>query len=158
MNKSKLPKTNKNSLAGKNSPPATSHAPDKNMLSALATNLRALRKAKGWSQADLAQRTDVHLTHISRVELGIYMPGLDFALKAARALEVTVEALISNPEHPLADVHIADLDMAQRLKLLQLLDPHERDALFTIIDAFLTKHRIRQFLDQNPILALTSPP
>lgn len=151
MNK---PKTGKPT---KNVPIPTTHAPDKDMLAVLATNLRSLRKAKGWSQADLAQRTDVHLTHISRVELGIYMPSLDFAFKAARALEVTVETLISPPQHPLAEVRIEDLDMSQRLKLLQLLDPREREALFTVIDAFLTKHRIRQFLDQNPANTLLSP-
>jgi ribosome-binding protein aMBF1 (putative translation factor) len=36
--------------------------------SPLGSNLRELRKARGWSQAELAERIDAHLTHVSRVE------------------------------------------------------------------------------------------
>ena len=146
MTKSQSAKTEKN-----RAPAVTNPAPDNKILAILAANLRSLRKAKGWSQTELAERTSVHVTHISRVELGMYMPSLEFALNAAHALGVSVEALISPPEQALADVRSQDLEMAQRLRLLELLDKRERDAIFIVIDAFLTKQRIRNFLDQNPI-------
>ena len=124
-------------------------APDKPILATLAANLRSLRKARAWTQADLAHHTNVHVTHVSRIELEIYMPSLDFAIKAAAAFGVSVESLISAPSSP--DLHIKDIAISERLKLLDNLDAQERDALFTIIDALLTKHRIRQFLDAKPL-------
>jgi transcriptional regulator with XRE-family HTH domain len=125
-------------------------SPEKQILAILAANLRRQRKARGWTQADLAHHINAHVTHVSRIELETYMPSLDFAIKAANAFGVSIESLIT-PEGKPADLHINDLAMSERLKLLDSLDSHERDALFTIIDALLTKHRIRQFLDAKTI-------
>jgi transcriptional regulator with XRE-family HTH domain len=147
MAKSKAAKISKSAPAPA---PAPNPTLDNKILAVLAANLRALRKAKGWSQADLAGRTNVHVTHVSRVELGMYMPSLEFALNAATALGVNVEALITPADQAIADVRVEDLEMSQRLRLLDLLDKRDRDALFIVIDAFLTKHRIRQFLNDNP--------
>lgn len=122
------------------------------VLSALAINLRALRKAKGWSQADLASRIGVHLTHVSRVELKMYLPSVDFVVKAADAFGVSVDGLLKSQEDGLQEVKIEDLELGERLRLLEKLEKPERDALITVIDSMLTKHRIRQFLEEKPIV------
>ena len=116
----------------------------------LADNLRALRKAKGWSQGDLAQHTGTHLTHVSRVETGKYTPSLEFVVKVASALGVTVDALLKPQEDLTQEVRIEDKALAERLRLLEALDPDERDALIKVIDSMLTKHRMRQLLEGAP--------
>ena len=38
------------------------------ILATLATNVRLLRKAKGWSQEELAAKCDLHRTYVGAVE------------------------------------------------------------------------------------------
>jgi transcriptional regulator with XRE-family HTH domain len=84
------------------------------------------------------------------VETGKYLPSVGFVAKAAKALGVSLDSLVSESGEGLEDVHIEDKDLAERLKLLETLGKHERDALITVMDGLLTKHRLRRFLDDTP--------
>ncbi len=96
--------------------------------------MRRERKARGWTQADLAHHINAHVTHVSPIELEMYMPSLielemympslDFAIKAAHAFGVSLESLIA-PEGKPADLHINVLAMSERFKLLDCLDSHD---------------------------------
>jgi transcriptional regulator with XRE-family HTH domain len=114
--------------------------------SPLGSHLRKLRKARGWSQAELAERIDAHLTHVSRVETGKYSPRLDSVVKAARALGVTVDELVSEREEGFQEIRLEDKDLTERLRLLESLDEHEKSALLTVIDAVLTKKKMFDLL------------
>jgi transcriptional regulator with XRE-family HTH domain len=115
----------------------------------IASNLRALRQVRGWTQGELAQKVGVHLTQINRVELGRTVPGVDFALRLARALGVTVDALLS-PDEGAREVRVEDKDLAERLRLLEGLDREKRDVVIKVIDSMLTEQRMRQLLEQKP--------
>jgi len=62
---------------------------------ALANRLRAERDAKGWTQADLAERIGVSRKTINTIENGIFTPSTVIALKLARAFKLRVEDLFS---------------------------------------------------------------
>ena len=61
----------------------------------LANRLRAERDAKGWTQADLAERIGVSRKTINTIENGIFTPSTVIALKLARAFKLRVEDLFS---------------------------------------------------------------
>ena len=61
----------------------------------LANRLRAEREAKGWTQADLAERVGVSRKTINTIENGIFTPSTVIALKLARAFKLKVEDLFS---------------------------------------------------------------
>ncbi len=61
---------------------------------AFAMNLRRLRSAQGYSQEDLAERTGLHASEISRLERGAREPRLGTIVKLARGLGVSVERLV----------------------------------------------------------------
>jgi putative transcriptional regulator len=63
------------------------------MAEGLTNSLREARTARGWTQADLAERVGVTRKTINTVENGVFTPSTLLALKLARALETTVEAL-----------------------------------------------------------------
>jgi putative transcriptional regulator len=63
------------------------------MAEGLVNNLRAARTARGWTQAELAAAIGVTRKTINTVENGVFIPSTVLALKLARALETTVEAL-----------------------------------------------------------------
>jgi transcriptional regulator with XRE-family HTH domain len=116
-------------------------------LSPLAQNLRRLRTERGWSQGELAERIGVHLTHVSRVETGKYTPGLDFVVKAAGAFGVTVDDLVTEHPEGLEEVRLEDRELTERIRLLEDLDERDREALFTVMDAVLTKQRMKKVLE-----------
>jgi putative transcriptional regulator len=63
------------------------------MAEGLANRLREARTERGWTQADLAERVGVTRKTINTVENGVFVPSTTLALKLARAMETTVEAL-----------------------------------------------------------------
>lgn len=64
----------------------------------LTNRLREVREARGWTQADLAERVGVSRKTINTVENGVFIPSTIIALKLARALGQSVEKLFSLDE------------------------------------------------------------
>jgi transcriptional regulator with XRE-family HTH domain len=109
----------------------------------LADRIKQLRTEAGLSQAELAERigsTDAR--QISRYEHGRITPSLDAAVRLAEALDVSLDYLaIENiPRRPL---HVDDRGLAERLAQLSELDDDDRDAFLRVLDAFLTRKRLR---------------
>jgi putative transcriptional regulator len=63
----------------------------------LWNRLRQARAERGWTQAELAERVSVSRKTINTVENGVFIPSTTLALKLARAMETTVEALFQLP-------------------------------------------------------------
>jgi putative transcriptional regulator len=68
------------------------------MAEGLANHLREARAARGWTQAELAEQVGVTRKTINTVENGVFVPSTVLALKLARALGATVEALFELTE------------------------------------------------------------
>ena len=63
------------------------------MAEALGNRLREAREAKGWTQAELAERIGVSRKTVNTVENGVFTPSTVVALKLAGALGCAVEDL-----------------------------------------------------------------
>jgi transcriptional regulator with XRE-family HTH domain len=61
-----------------------------------ARNLRSRRKAAGLSQEQLADRTGLHPTEISRLERAAREPRLGTMLKLAKGLDIGIENLVAD--------------------------------------------------------------
>ena len=59
----------------------------------LKNNLKALRTAKGLTQAELAMEVEVSRKTINTVENGVFIPSTILSLRLANVLSVTVEDL-----------------------------------------------------------------
>jgi transcriptional regulator with XRE-family HTH domain len=55
--------------------------------------LRTLRKTKGFSQEELAEKADIHPTYIGVIERGEQAPTLDTVEKIAKALDIKISEL-----------------------------------------------------------------
>lgn len=60
--------------------------------------LRELRRARGWSQEELAARAERHWTYIGGVERGERNPSLTVLAALAKALNVTLSKLFRGVE------------------------------------------------------------
>lgn len=56
-------------------------------------NLRELRSARSWSQAQLAEQLQVSRQTINAIETGKYDPSLPLAFKIAAIFGLTIEAI-----------------------------------------------------------------
>jgi transcriptional regulator with XRE-family HTH domain len=109
----------------------------------LADRIKQLRTEAGLSQAQLAERVGgSDARQISRYEHGRITPSLDVAARIAQALNVSLDYLAIDdiPRRPL---HIPDHSLAERLSQLAELDPDDRQSLLHMLDALLTRKRLR---------------
>jgi len=59
----------------------------------LGLNVRRLRRARGWSQEEFAERAGLHRTYVSGVERGVRNPTITIVERLAEALEATIGEL-----------------------------------------------------------------
>ena len=64
---------------------------------AFAQNLRALRRARGLSQEELAHRAGIDRTYISALERNVYNASIDVVDRLAEVLGVDVAELLKRP-------------------------------------------------------------
>jgi len=62
-------------------------------LDVFAANLRRLRVERGWSQERVAHESDLHMSHVSKIERSEREPGVRAISKLAIALEVSAAEL-----------------------------------------------------------------
>jgi len=65
----------------------------------MKNQLRALRAARGWSQADLAEQLSVSRQTVNALEVGKYDPSLPLAFKIAWVFGKPIEAIFQ-PDLP----------------------------------------------------------
>jgi len=63
-------------------------------------NLRELRAARRWSQADLADRLDVSRQTVNSIETGRYDPSLPLAFRIAAVFSEPIESLFFPDNEP----------------------------------------------------------
>ncbi|MBW0089916.1 helix-turn-helix transcriptional regulator [Pseudonocardia sp. KRD-184] len=71
----------------------------------MRNSLKALREARGWTQAALADRLDVSRQTVNALETGRYDPSLPLAFRIARLFGQPIEAIFEpEPDTAAADV------------------------------------------------------
>ena len=66
----------------------------KEVRAALAKNIKALRSRRNWSQADLAEKSELSIVYLSDIERGNKWPYLDTLVKLAEAFKIEVYELL----------------------------------------------------------------
>lgn len=61
----------------------------------IARNMRSLRKAKQWSQEDLAERCNMHRTYIGSIERCQQNVSIDNISKIAKAFRIKLHELLT---------------------------------------------------------------
>ncbi|MEQ9724666.1 helix-turn-helix transcriptional regulator [Pseudomonas sp. WHRI 8822A] len=64
----------------------------------MINQVRELRTARGWSQAELGERLGVSRQTVNAIETGRYDPSLPLAFKIARLFERSIETIFQAPD------------------------------------------------------------
>jgi transcriptional regulator with XRE-family HTH domain len=105
--------------------------------------LKAARVAKGFSQAELANKIEIHVTNISRYERGENKPTTEVLSKMADALDVTSDYLMSGSIDDKANIAISDKELLSQFKKVEALPNDKRTIFKEVIDALLIKTELQ---------------
>lgn len=97
--------------------------------------LRTTRLSRGMTQAQLAERAQVTLSYITRLEAGTSAPGIDLAARLAAALGTPLADLL--PTDPPPDDLAVLREQARRL-FTGVVGTEDRDVL-TLLNQFLAR-------------------
>lgn len=115
----------------------------------LGERITELRKSKGMSQGELAERLHVHQSMVTRWEKGRIQPKAQTLEKIAQALDTPIQELANGLE--VAETLILreiDPQLARLISQLHRLDAKSQDALKTVLEAMFTRTRVHDALTQ----------
>ena len=98
-----------------------------------------LRKAKNWSQDELAKHVNGSRIMIGKYERGDNAPSIEVLLKLAKAFGVSLDYLVGE------GVNAAfDKEMINRLENVENLQQEEKERIFHFIDLIIRDHKAGQ--------------
>ena len=99
--------------------------------------LARLRKERGWTQVELAERLGITQTLLSDYERGKLRLNADMIVRLANALETTTDELLQpkGSRSPLR--RKPSLRVQRRVEKIEKLPPHQQNYLLKTIDGFL---------------------
>jgi transcriptional regulator with XRE-family HTH domain len=115
----------------------------------LGEKIKHARRQRKLTQVGLAEFVGINSNHLSRLERGIFQPSAEVLRALAGALEVSVDYLLSQGEEGPTEVHVADKSLVERIRLIEQLEPADRDALMRVIDSMLSKEKMKRFLENE---------
>jgi len=101
--------------------------------------ISSLRKAKSWSQADLASKTKISQVMVGKYERGDAVPSIEVAKKIADAFDVSLDYLIGEGQNV-----TFDKKTIQRIQNIQTLDINTQNILFNLIDTYIQNFKTKQ--------------
>jgi transcriptional regulator with XRE-family HTH domain len=111
---------------------------------ALGERLRRLRSDRGWSQAQLANKLGVHQKQVSGYERGVHVPQTELLIRIAETFSVSLDYLAFADRDDTDHAGIADRELLEKLQALDQLPDTDRAIVKSVLDTYITKHRIQQ--------------
>jgi len=110
----------------------------------LGTRIATLRKEKGFSQTELANKVGITYAQIGRYEIKGAQPAADILKKMADALDTTSDYLMNGSKDDKAVATLNDNELLQQFKEVDMMNKDDKDTVKKLIDAFITKAKIRK--------------
>ena len=111
----------------------------------ISKNIKRIREAKGLSQKEVISAIDMGAAQYSRIENGKTDPSVSTLMKIAKALGVSMAELFTDKE-VLQDINSVDTTLMERVALIDSLSKQEQNTIFSILDAFISKRKLKSTL------------
>lgn len=118
----------------------------------IGDQIKKIRTAKNLSQKEVALSLDMDQAQFSRIENGKTDPAFSTIEKVAQALGVGLAELV-NAEEDILEVNSYDKSVIEKMALIDQLEEKEKSAFFTILDALISKKRLKESLSDALNLA-----
>lgn len=104
----------------------------------IGERITQLRKAKNWSQDDLAKKIGASRVMIGKYERSDNLPSIEVIIKLAGAFDVSVDYLLGEGANA-----AYDKEMVRRLDELETLPPEEKQRVFHYIDLIIRDYKAK---------------
>ncbi|MFN3406101.1 MAG: helix-turn-helix domain-containing protein [Cytophagaceae bacterium] len=115
----------------------------------IGDNIRRIREEKGLTQQQIAELISMHRSNYSKVESGQRDISVEALNKIAKYFGMTIDQIVNFDGTTPQEVTVEDKSMIEQLKLIQELEPEEKNMIFKMIDTFLTKKKFKDFFQKN---------
>jgi transcriptional regulator with XRE-family HTH domain len=105
------------------------------------TRLIQFRKAQNFTQQGLAEAAQVHVNQIKRYEAGSAQPTLEALVRIAKALHVSLDALVFDE----AERGPSD-DLALQFEAVSHMPEEERRIIKALLDGMIIKYQAKQMV------------
>jgi len=107
----------------------------------LGVRIKALRKQAALTQKDLAKEVAITPQQLNKYESGLNLPPADMLAKLAKALDATIDYLVTGE---LANNQpIANTRLLSRFRALEEMPADDQQTVLRLIDAMIVQHRAR---------------
>ena len=111
----------------------------------ISKNIKRIREAKGLSQKEVISAINMGAAQYSRIENGKTDPSVSTLVKIAKALGVSMPELFTDKD-VLQDVNSVNATLMERVALIDDLTKEEQNTIFSILDAFVSKRKLKSTL------------
>jgi transcriptional regulator with XRE-family HTH domain len=111
-----------------------------------AEKLTKLRKDKGFTQQELAQRARIGIAQIRRYEKGNSSPTLEVIKNIAKTLSVSADELIFDEGEGIVASKIKDRELLEQFEQISMLTSQDKEALKTVIESMIIKSKLQQII------------
>jgi transcriptional regulator with XRE-family HTH domain len=110
----------------------------------IGDNIKRIREAKKLSQKEVITAIGMGAAQYSRIENGKTDPSVSTLERVAQALGVELAELFT-PD-TIQEVNSYDKTLMEKIRLMEGLSEEERKTIFTILDAFVGKKKLKDTL------------
>lgn len=111
----------------------------------VSKNIKRIREVKKLSQKEVISAIGMGAAQYSRIENGKTDPSVGTMAKIAKALGVSMAELFTDRDI-LKDINSIDTTLMERVALIDSLNKEEQRTIFSIMDAFLSKKKLKTTL------------
>jgi transcriptional regulator with XRE-family HTH domain len=110
----------------------------------LGARIKKLRKQHKLTQKELAAAVGITYGQLNKYESGLNNPSPEILIKIADQLHISLDVLMTG--HQPDNIPITNARLIERMKALEEVQPQDQEAIITLIDAIIVKHRAGSLL------------
>ncbi|MCP4130221.1 MAG: helix-turn-helix transcriptional regulator [bacterium] len=112
----------------------------------LHVRIKELRKSRGWTQGELADKIDIEIKMISHYETKKSVPSIDSLVKMAELFNVSTDYLLIEhaPKRSFLREMDKDKELADKISEVMSLPEKDREVVVRVIDALVGNQRVKE--------------
>lgn len=115
----------------------------------IGITIRKIREQKEVKQQEIADMIGMHRSNYSKIESGQRDISVEALDKIAKYFGMTIDQIINFEGDIPTEVTVEDKTLTEQVKLIQQLEPEEKNMVFKMVDTFLTKKKFKDFFNKN---------
>jgi transcriptional regulator with XRE-family HTH domain len=116
---------------------------------AVHDKIKELRKEKGWTQAELAERLDMHPVNLNKLEQGKNMPSADSLIRLSDIFNVSIDYLLSDEVQKKESTILKDKELLESFTKVERMDDKAKEIVKELLDSFIIKQQVGDMINKK---------